>query len=130
MLLSISTTTIEEQAETLTSCVGCTNRLLEIEMQAKWIALGAVSVLAVSLYSSDGIAQLSTQYQFCLQGDDYPGWSNCSFNSFQQCQASASGTGNECLANPWYQPGAGPAATSPEGSPGADGPIPIGPPPR
>jgi len=68
--------------------------------------------------------------QFCIQGSDYPGWSYCTFTSFQQCQASASGTDNECLANPWYN-AADAAAPDPGGNPsGPDTPIVIGPPPE
>jgi hypothetical protein len=46
-----------------------------------------------------------TQYPFCIQGDDNPGWTGCSFNTIEVCQATASGTGAECLSNPWYQAG-------------------------
>lgn len=31
-----------------------------------------------------------TQYPFCIQGLDNPGYSGCSFNTLQACQASAS----------------------------------------
>ena len=48
-------------------------------------------------------AQTATQYPFCIQGIDNPGWSGCSFSTLQQCQATASGTESECLANPWYR---------------------------
>lgn len=50
-------------------------------------------------------AQIATQYPVCIQGIDNPGWSGCSFNSFQECQATASGTESECLSNPWYKSG-------------------------
>jgi hypothetical protein len=101
-----------------------------MQAKGKWISALALSALAGGLYSSCGSAQVSTQYPFCLQGDDYPGWSNCTFTSFQQCQASASGTLDECMANPWYQAGADAATASPQGSTGNDDPIPIGPPPK
>jgi hypothetical protein len=48
-------------------------------------------------------AQTAAQYQFCIQGIDNPGWSGCSFNSFQEFQAAASGTEAECLSTPWYR---------------------------
>jgi hypothetical protein len=105
--------------------------LLEKRMRAKDKGLVfALSLLAASLYSSCGFAQVSTQYPFCLQGDDYPGWSNCSFTSFQQCQATASGTLDECMANPWYRADANTVQSSPRDQSENDGPIPIGPPPR
>ena len=62
----------------------------------------ALFVLAAILCPASAFAQVSNQFPFCLQGADYPGWSNYAFTSFQQCQASASGTFDECLANPWY----------------------------
>ena len=107
-------------------------RLLEKRMRAEgqWIRAFGLSLLAAGLYSSCGSAQVSTQYPFCLQGDDYPGWSNCSFISFQQCQASASGTFDECIANPWYRAGANIAQPPPQDQSENDGPIPIGPPPK
>jgi hypothetical protein len=106
--------------------------LLEKQMRAKGprVMAFALSLLAAGLYSSCGSAQVSTQYPFCLQGDDYPGWSNCSFTTFQQCQASASGTLDECMANPWYRVDANTAQPSPQDRSENDGPISIGPPPR
>jgi hypothetical protein len=87
-------------------------------------------VLAAILCSASAFAQVSTQYPFCLKGDDYPGWSNCSFTSFQQCQASASGTSDECLANPWYSAADGGAPASGDNTASQDySPLPVGPPP-
>ena len=77
------------------------------------------------------IAQVS-QYPFCIQGEDNPGWTGCSFNTLQACQAAASGTYAECLSNPWYRadPSA-PTPSAPYGAPiGANDPLPVGPPPR
>jgi hypothetical protein len=107
-------------------------RFLEKGMRAKGQRFRAFALylLAASLYSSCGSAQVSTQYPFCLQGDDYPGWSNCSFTSLQQCQATASGTLDECMANPWYRVDANTAPPSSQDRSENDGPIPIGPPPR
>jgi Protein of unknown function (DUF3551) len=94
------------------------------------MAMRALSVLAAILFSTSASAQGVAQYPFCLQGADYPGWTNCNFTSYQQCQATASGTENECLANPWYNAAAGAAPDASAGAPGADAPIPIGPPPQ
>lgn len=40
--------------------------------------------------------------RYCMQGDQwgYPG--NCSFSTYSQCQASASGTRAHCGVNPRY----------------------------
>jgi Protein of unknown function (DUF3551) len=77
------------------------------------------------------IAQVS-QYPFCIQGADNPGWTGCSFNTLQACQAAASGTEAECLSNPWYRAGANaPTPSTPYGAPmGANDPLPVGPPPE
>jgi Protein of unknown function (DUF3551) len=80
--------------------------------------------------SSSAIAQVS-QYPFCIQGVDNPGWSGCSFNTLQSCQAAASGTEAECLSNPWYRADAAPTPSAPYGAPmGANDPLPVGPPPE
>jgi hypothetical protein len=71
-----------------------------------------------------------SQYPYCMQGVDNPGWSGCSYNTMQACQATASGTDAECLANPWYQAGGSPAPQPQEGQVGANDPLPIGPPPN
>ena len=38
---------------------------------------------------------------FCLRGCDF-GYSNCTFSSYAQCQASASGLTAWCEANPYF----------------------------
>jgi hypothetical protein len=94
------------------------------------MAMRVLFVLGAILYSCGAYAQVSTQYPFCIQGSDYPGWNNCTFSNYQQCQATASGTDNECLANPWYNAAADAAPESSASPPGADGPIAVGPPPQ
>jgi hypothetical protein len=54
-------------------------------------ALGAMPAEAVG-----------TRYPFCIQGDDQPGLSGCTFTSYEQCQATASGRRLWCIANPYY----------------------------
>jgi hypothetical protein len=72
----------------------------------------------------------ATQYPFCIQGVDNPGYSGCSYSSLQACQASASGTEAECITNPWYSADNS-AASAPGGNPpGPNAPIAIGPPPE
>jgi uncharacterized protein DUF3551 len=103
------------------------NILFAAKCRRRVTALGA---LATVLYSAASLAQVSTRYPFCLQGDDYPGWSNCTFTSFQQCEATASGTFNECLANPWYRADSEAQAADGGNSPAGDNPINVGPPSR
>jgi hypothetical protein len=39
-------------------------------------------------------------YRYCMQGEEFPGGSgDCSFTTFQQCQAAASGRTAYCGAN-------------------------------
>jgi hypothetical protein len=56
---------------------------------------------------------VGTRYPFCIQGDEQPGLSNCTFTSYEQCAATASGRRLYCIPNPFYvgdsdapQPGA------------------------
>lgn len=48
---------------------------------------------------------VGTRYPFCIQGDEFPGLSNCTFTSYQQCQATASGRFLTCIENPYFNPG-------------------------
>ena len=69
----------------------------------RFILLTLLTILGFEM--SPASAQLTTQFPFCIQGVDNPGWSGCSFSTFQECQATASGTESECLSNPWYKSG-------------------------
>jgi hypothetical protein len=98
-------------------------------LRPKWIT--RIFFLAAILGSASAHAQGSPQLPFCLQNDDNPGWSNCSFTSFQQCQASASGIGGECVAYPWYRPSDNTAPPPDENAAGpVFSPLPVGPPPN
>jgi hypothetical protein len=60
-------------------------------------------VLAASGLAALGAAPaeaVGTRYPFCLQGDEYPALSHCTFASYEQCQATASGRFLYCIANP------------------------------
>jgi uncharacterized protein DUF3551 len=45
---------------------------------------------------------VGTRYPYCIQGDDQPGLSNCTFTSYEQCAATASGRRLWCIPNPYY----------------------------
>ena len=45
---------------------------------------------------------LNDCHPFCLTGDEWPGLSNCRFDTYAQCQASASGRALTCIANPYF----------------------------
>jgi uncharacterized protein DUF3551 len=56
----------------------------------------------LALLGAAPAAAFGTRYPFCMQGDDYPGLSNCTFTSYEQCQATASGRMMASIANPYY----------------------------
>src|ERR1044072_1862150 len=75
-----------------------------------------LAVLAASGLAALGAAPaeaVGTRYPFCLQGDQHPGLSYCTFTSYEQCQATASGRYLTCIANPSY---IGESAPPPAGS--------------
>jgi hypothetical protein len=46
---------------------------------------------------------VGSRHPFCLQGDEFPGLSNCTFDSYGQCMATASGRFLTCVANPFFE---------------------------
>jgi Protein of unknown function (DUF3551) len=69
--------------------------------------------VVLALLAAGGLATISaapaqavgTRYPFCIQGQDHPGLSNCTFTSYEQCQASASGRFLYCIENPYFNAG-------------------------
>jgi hypothetical protein len=61
--------------------------------------IGAAAFLAIVLSAAPASAR---DYPYCLQGRQwgYPG--KCDFTSYQQCQATASGTDSYCGTNPRF----------------------------
>jgi hypothetical protein len=67
--------------------------------------------LILTLLTASGVAfvaagpaqAVGTRYPYCIQGDAYPGLSNCTFTSYEQCKATASGRLLTCIENPYYQ---------------------------
>ena len=43
----------------------------------------------------------ATDYPYCMTGGDF-GRGDCSFSSYQQCQAAASGRDASCAENPYF----------------------------
>jgi len=64
------------------------------------LAAGGLAMLGAAPAGAVG-----SRYPFCIQGDEFPGLSNCTFTSYEQCQATASGRFLYCVANPYYNPG-------------------------
>ncbi len=66
------------------------------------IIVAVLAPLALSLIGAMPAHAYGSRHAFFLQGDEYPGLSNCTFDSYEQCLASASGRNMQCLANPYY----------------------------
>lgn len=64
-------------------------------------ALMAIGVLA-AIDAASAIAEPVGNFPFCISGDNYGGIGDCSFTSFAQCQATASGRAASCASNPYY----------------------------
>jgi len=67
--------------------------------------IAITALLSVGTLAAIGIAPagaVGTRYPFCIQGNEHPGLSNCTFTSYEQCQATASGRFLYCIANPYF----------------------------
>jgi hypothetical protein len=72
------------------------------------MAIGAVSAFATAPVQA-------RDYPFCIKGQGYDSYTgDCSFSTYEQCVATASGRFNYCDANPYYQ---GPAVYDEEAPP-------------
>ena len=73
------------------------------------VALPIVAILSLALATFALVSSVptparafGTHHPFCLTGDEWPGLSNCRFDTYAQCQASASGRALTCIANPYF----------------------------
>lgn len=64
-------------------------------------SLAFVTLVLASSTSTPARA-FGKNHPFCLTGDEWPGLSNCRFDTYAQCQASASGRALTCIANPFF----------------------------
>jgi hypothetical protein len=63
----------------------------------------ALMVVCAASASSAMPAAALDYYPFCIKGCDFgAGRGDCSFSSYQQCQASASGRDAYCAENPYF----------------------------
>jgi hypothetical protein len=65
--------------------------------QALWVLIAAAGLAA-----AHPAPAAAGNYAFCLMGCDFGGNGDCSFSTYQQCQASASGREATCAANPYF----------------------------
>lgn len=69
---------------------------------AVMMAIGATTMI-------DTTPAQARDLPFCIKGQGYPsGLGSCSFWTYEQCMATASGRMNYCDANPYYQGSAAP----------------------
>jgi hypothetical protein len=67
------------------------------------IVVGVLVASALTFVGTTSALAYGTRHAFCLQGGEfYQGLNNCTFDSYEQCQATASGQNMQCLANPYY----------------------------
>ncbi|PDT87646.1 hypothetical protein CO669_24330 [Bradyrhizobium sp. Y36] len=65
------------------------------------LSLAFITFSLASIASTPARA-FGKNHPFCLTGDEWPGLSNCRFDTYAQCQASASGRALSCIANPFF----------------------------
>ena len=66
------------------------------------LVLAGLAVITFAFIGTMPAQSAGDRHAFCLQGDEFPGLSNCTFDTYAQCQASASGRNLECMANPYF----------------------------
>ncbi|MFT4120961.1 DUF3551 domain-containing protein [Bradyrhizobium sp.] len=66
------------------------------------VAFPIVATFALAFGAISPAHAVGINHPFCLTGDEWPGLSNCRFDSYAQCQASASGRALSCIANPYF----------------------------
>ena len=64
--------------------------------------VAALTASGLAAFGALPAEAVGTRYPFCIQGAEQPGLSNCTFTSYEQCQATASGRFLTCIANPYY----------------------------
>jgi hypothetical protein len=75
-------------------------RLREIVMRN--VILAGLAAIALAFIGTMPAQAVGTRHAFCLQGDEFPGLSNCTYDTYAQCMASASGRFLTCVSNPYF----------------------------
>ena len=88
-----------------------TKRLLTISLLLPLAAISATAyagetITSKSYWPNEARQSAARDYRYCIQGNDFAGAAgDCSFASYQQCQATASGRTAYCGANPRFPNG-------------------------
>jgi uncharacterized protein DUF3551 len=67
-----------------------------------FVAIPILAIISLALFGTTPARAFGERHPFCLTGDEWPGLSNCRFDTYAQCQASASGRLLTCIANPYF----------------------------
>jgi Protein of unknown function (DUF3551) len=70
--------------------------------RVRHIALATLFACSFALFGAAPVQAVGSRHPFCLQGDEYPGLSACTFDTYAQCLATASGRKVYCIANPYF----------------------------
>jgi len=66
------------------------------------IVLAGLAAGGLVLLSAPPADAYGIRHPFCIQGDAYPALSNCSYDTYDACLATASGRNLSCIANPFF----------------------------
>jgi Protein of unknown function (DUF3551) len=73
------------------------------EVLMRNIGVAALGASAFALIGVLPAQAYGVRHAFCIQGgEEYPGLSNCTFDTYEQCLATASGRSLDCIANPYF----------------------------
>ena len=68
-------------------------------MRRAWLALMAAGAVSAAV----AMPAAAREFPYCIKGCDFGGGAgDCSFTSYEQCQATASGRDATCAANPYF----------------------------
>jgi hypothetical protein len=66
------------------------------------IVLATIAATSLATLGMTPARAVGDRHAFCLQGRDAPGLSQCTFDTYAQCMATASGRFLTCIANPYF----------------------------
>jgi hypothetical protein len=72
------------------------------EASMRQIRLAALAASSLAFLNTAPAQAVGSRHPFCLQGPQYPALSTCTFDTYAQCQATASGRDLYCIANPYF----------------------------
>jgi uncharacterized protein DUF3551 len=74
------------------------------------VVLALLAVCGFATFGTVPAEAIGTRHPFCMQGQGHLALSDCTWDSYQQCQATASGQRLYCIENPYFVAGGDPRA--------------------